>query len=47
MKIAIEIKPGEGGEDARLLTETQAKIYLKYAEVNGLPARLLYKDTKG
>jgi protein subunit release factor A len=32
MKIAIEIRPGEGGEDAKLLTTGQAGIYLAYAQ---------------
>jgi len=32
MKLRIEIRPGEGGEDARLLTETQAGIYIAFAE---------------
>jgi peptide chain release factor 1 len=36
MKIAIEIRPGEGGEDAKLLTWEQAGIYLAYAQRHGL-----------
>lgn len=36
MKVLIEIRPGEGGEDARLLTRTQAGIYTRYAEKHGL-----------
>ena len=36
MKIAIEIRPGEGGDDAKLLVEDQAAIYLAYAKSNGL-----------
>jgi len=36
MKIALEIRPGEGGEDARLLVKDQAAIYLKYAAKHGL-----------
>jgi peptide chain release factor 1 len=31
VKIAIEIRPGEGGEDAKLLTREQAAIYIAYA----------------
>lgn len=27
----IEIRAGEGGDDAKLLVELQAKIYAKYA----------------
>lgn len=36
MKLHIEIRPGEGGQDARLLVETQAKVYLRYAERRGV-----------
>lgn len=36
MKIAIEIRPGEGGMDAKLLIQTQAKIYIRYAEKHKL-----------
>lgn len=35
MKVAIEIRPGEGGMDAKLLCEQQAKIYIRYAENHG------------
>ena len=31
MKILLEIRPGEGGEDAKLLVHDQAAIYIKYA----------------
>lgn len=36
MKLHIEIRPGEGGEDARLLVLEQARIYLRYAERQGI-----------
>lgn len=36
MKVTIEIRPGEGGMDAKLLCEDQANIYIKYADRNGL-----------
>jgi protein subunit release factor A len=32
MKLNIEIRPGEGGEDARLLSAKLAKIYMLHAE---------------
>lgn len=32
MKVSIEIRPGEGGDDAKLLVQDQAAIYLRYAE---------------
>lgn len=40
MKVLIEIRPGEGGDDAKLLVQDQAKIYLRYAERNGLRANV-------
>jgi protein subunit release factor A len=40
MKIAIEIRPGEGGDDAKLLVEDQAAIYLNYAKRIGIDATL-------
>lgn len=38
MKILMEIRPGEGGADARLLVRDQAAIYLQYASRHGLTA---------
>lgn len=38
MKIVMEIRPGEGGEDARLLVGVQAGIYLRYCERRGIRA---------
>ena len=32
MKVTLELRPGEGGEDAKLLVQDQAAIYVKYAE---------------
>jgi len=40
MKLQIEIRPGEGGEDARLLVEDQTRIYLRYAERRGIRASI-------
>lgn len=36
MKVAIEIRPGEGGDDAKLLVADQAAIYAQYAKTRGL-----------
>lgn len=36
MKIALEIRPGEGGDDAKMLVHDQASIYAAYAEASGL-----------
>jgi protein subunit release factor A len=36
MKLSLEIRPGEGGEDAKLLVKDQASIYIKYAMNMGL-----------
>lgn len=41
MKLIIEIRAGEGGKDAQLLTEVQADIYLAYAKQAGLSARII------
>ena len=32
MKLNIEIRPGEGGQDAQLLTMQQAGIYIEHAK---------------
>lgn len=40
MKLAIELRPGEGGMDAKLLIANQTKIYLKYAENHGLKSEI-------
>ncbi len=40
MKLHIEIRPGEGGDDARLLVGEQARIYARHAERNGLTAEV-------
>ena len=38
MKVLIEIRPGEGGEDAKQLVKRQAGIYENYAQRQGLVA---------
>lgn len=38
MKLLMEIRPGEGGADAKLLVKDQAAMYLRYAERHGLRA---------
>ncbi len=47
MKLYIEIRAAEGGDDAKLLTSDQAKIYIKYAEKNGISAIVLAGDVVG
>jgi len=32
MKLLLEMRPGEGGEDARLLVNDQAALYIRFAE---------------
>lgn len=44
MKLAIELRPGEGGMDAKLLLTNQSKIYLKYAEKHNLKAEITGED---
>ena len=36
MKAVIEMRPGEGGEDAKLLVKEQSKIYQRWAQRHGL-----------
>lgn len=36
MKVALEIRPGEGGDDAKLLVNDQAAIYAAYAKRHAL-----------
>lgn len=36
MKVIMEIRPGEGGDDAKLLIDDQAAIYRRYAERLGI-----------
>jgi len=40
MKIVIEIRPGEGGDDAKLLVSDQSAIYLRFAERNNIAAEI-------
>lgn len=41
MKLLMQIRPGEGGDDAKLLVTEQAKIYVKYAERIGAKVEFL------
>jgi protein subunit release factor A len=47
MKLYIEIRAAEGGDDAKLLTVDQAKIYMKYAERNKITATVVTGDLSG
>lgn len=38
MKLTLEIRPAEGGEDAKLLVHDQAAIYTRFAARNGIKA---------
>ena len=44
MKILLEIRPGEGGQDAKLLTQDQAAIYIRFAETHGLTVEIEEQD---
>lgn len=44
MKIVMEIRPGEGGMDSKLLCQDQAKIYIKYAERHGLKVQISHDE---
>lgn len=41
MEVRIEIRPGEGGNDAKALVFEQAEIYQKYAARHGLSAEVI------
>lgn len=41
MKVIIEVKAGEGGEDAKLLVPQQASIYVNYAERHQLSSEVI------
>jgi protein subunit release factor A len=45
MKISLEIRPGEGGEDAKLLVNDQATIYARFAE--RINARVDFEEQHG
>ena len=47
MKLYIEIRAAEGGDDAKLLTVDQAKIYLKYAEKNSITTMVVDGNITG
>lgn len=47
MKLHIELRPGEGGQDAKLLVERQAAIYLRYAERHHLTADIIESQSAG
>ena len=38
MKLTMEIRPAEGGDDAKLLVHDQAAIYQAYAARSGVKA---------
>lgn len=40
-ELRIEIRPGEGGEDARLLVDVLADIYRKFSERMGFTYKVL------
>lgn len=39
MKLSLEIRPAEGGDDAKLLVQDQAAIYQAYATRHGVAVR--------
>jgi len=44
MKVMIEIRPGEGGEDARTLVREQAKLYIRMAERAGVAIDVVHEE---
>lgn len=43
MKLTLEIRPAEGGDDAKLLVHDQAAIYARFADRNGIKATLEHR----
>jgi protein subunit release factor A len=41
MKVLLEIKAAEGGDDAKLLTKEMANIYMNFATKNGVKVSTL------
>jgi len=35
MQILMEIRPGEGGDDAKRLVDEQAALYVRHAQLKG------------
>ena len=44
MKVILEIRSAEGGEDSKLLVKDQASIYIKYSEKHKLSVNVLADD---
>lgn len=44
MKVLLEIRPGEGGTDAKLLVGEQASMYVKYAHTNKLQCEVVSEE---
>ena len=44
MKLTLEIRPAEGGDDAKLLVHDQAAIYQRFAARNNVTA---YVEARG
>jgi len=44
MKVLLEIRPGEGGSDAKLLVKDQASIYINYAHANHLQCEIVSEE---
>lgn len=41
MKFLLEIRPGEGGQDAKLLVKDQSDIYQQYAKRKGMSVEMV------
>lgn len=41
MKVILELRAGEGGEDAKLLVKDQGNIYLNFAARNNLTVEII------
>lgn len=41
LQLLVEIRPGEGGQDAQSLVQDQARLYLRFAERNAVAAEII------
>ncbi len=44
MKLSMEIRAGEGGEDAKLLVKDLGSIYIKFAEKKKIGVEIIAQD---
>lgn len=45
MKVLLEIRPGEGGTDAKLLVPMVANMYTRFAELHGADVTMEHRGS--